>query len=214
MHNFTQFSILLQYLLLGEEASPSIWNTLWHVSTMFTRSAITPPEVNGFGWNLGNSAGHERFWVWSAPKREQETLWKFCFWSAKQRTTLPISGQPNFTKFAHKTWFYVRMNPVGKMFWKFAHKGSFFQKTLQFCLIRVNDFRLQVTNLGKSWQVGAPVECWLFIYTVGMNSKWFPWPVTRAQKCKFQSPVSAEFKYLKRRVRRLCNSVSNPRRFA
>ena len=35
--------------LLGEEASPSIGNTLWRVSTMFTRSAITPPEVNGFG---------------------------------------------------------------------------------------------------------------------------------------------------------------------
>jgi len=24
--------------------------------------------------------------------------------SGKQRTTLPISSQPNFTKFAHKTW--------------------------------------------------------------------------------------------------------------
>ena len=42
-------------LLLGEEASPSIGNTLWRVSTMFTRSAITMPEVNGFGWHLGNS---------------------------------------------------------------------------------------------------------------------------------------------------------------
>jgi len=37
--------------LLGEEAvaSPSIGHTLWRVSTMFARSAITPPEVNGFG---------------------------------------------------------------------------------------------------------------------------------------------------------------------
>ena len=36
--------------LLGEEAiaSPSIGNTLRRVSTMFTRPAITPPEVNGF----------------------------------------------------------------------------------------------------------------------------------------------------------------------
>ena len=36
--------------LLGEEAvvSPIIGNTLWRVSTMFTRPAITPPEVNGF----------------------------------------------------------------------------------------------------------------------------------------------------------------------
>jgi len=36
-------------LLLGEEASLSIGNTSWRVSTMFTRSAITLPEVNGFG---------------------------------------------------------------------------------------------------------------------------------------------------------------------
>ena len=43
--------IICVVLLLGEEAeaSPSIGNTLWHVSTMFTSSAITPPEVNGFG---------------------------------------------------------------------------------------------------------------------------------------------------------------------
>ena len=53
-------------LLLGEEASPSIGNTLWHVSTMFMRSAITPPEVNGFGGNLGNS----EYIVWSWLEQE------------------------------------------------------------------------------------------------------------------------------------------------
>jgi len=35
-------------VITREEASPSIGNTLWRVSTMYTRSAITPPEVNGF----------------------------------------------------------------------------------------------------------------------------------------------------------------------
>ena len=30
-------------------ASPSTGFTLSRISTMFTRSAITPPEVNGFG---------------------------------------------------------------------------------------------------------------------------------------------------------------------
>jgi len=53
----------LPFLLLGEASSPSIGNTLWRVSTMFTRSAITSPEVNGFGWNLGNS----KYIVWSWP---------------------------------------------------------------------------------------------------------------------------------------------------
>jgi len=42
-------SVVLHLSLLGEEASPSIGNALWRVSAMFTRSAITPPEVNGFG---------------------------------------------------------------------------------------------------------------------------------------------------------------------
>ena len=49
--------------LLGKEASPSIGNALWCVSTMFTRSAITPPAVNGYGWNWGNS----EYIVWSWP---------------------------------------------------------------------------------------------------------------------------------------------------
>ena len=51
--------------LLGEEAvaSPSIGNTLWRTSTTFTRSAITPPGLNGFGWNLG----HSEYIVWSWP---------------------------------------------------------------------------------------------------------------------------------------------------
>ena len=39
-------------------------NALWRVSTMFTRSAITPPEVNGFGWNLGNSEYIAWSWLW------------------------------------------------------------------------------------------------------------------------------------------------------
>jgi len=49
-------------LLLGEEAValPSIGNTLWHIWMVFTHSAITPPEVNRFGWNLG----HSEYIVW------------------------------------------------------------------------------------------------------------------------------------------------------
>ena len=39
--------------------SPSIGNTLWRVSTMFMRSAITSPEVNGFDEIWGTL----RFWA-------------------------------------------------------------------------------------------------------------------------------------------------------
>jgi len=68
-------------------------------------------DVHAFGYNSAESeriwmkfgAGPDRFWGRSAQKRERETLRKFYFFSGKQRTTLPISGQPNFnfTKFAH-----------------------------------------------------------------------------------------------------------------
>jgi len=42
-------SLIWNNYLLGEGSSPSIGNTLWRVSVMFTRLAISPPEVNGFG---------------------------------------------------------------------------------------------------------------------------------------------------------------------
>ena len=54
----------------------------------------------------------------------------------------------------------------------------------------ISDFRPRffsetIKNLGKSWQVGTPVECWLSIDTVGKNSKWFPWHVTPAHGEQF-----------------------------
>jgi len=52
------------WYLLGEEASPSIGNNLWRVSTMLMRSAITPPKVNGFGWNFRNSEHIVWSWPW------------------------------------------------------------------------------------------------------------------------------------------------------
>ena len=126
--------------LLGEEAvaSPSNRNTLWRVSTTFTRSAITPPEVNGFGWNLG----HSEYIVWSWPwqilgairqKQERESELKFCFFCPVDNARLyrfPVSQISRKTKsqISHKTWIYVAMNPFEKFFWKFARKGSFSQK--------------------------------------------------------------------------------------
>ena len=50
--------------LFGEEASRSIGNTLWRVSTMFTRPGLTSPEVYGFGWNLGYSEYIVCSWPW------------------------------------------------------------------------------------------------------------------------------------------------------
>ena len=64
MKLFYQKCVTFRYLLGEEaEASSSIANTLWRIWKMFTRSAITPPEVNGFWWNLANS----EFIVWICP---------------------------------------------------------------------------------------------------------------------------------------------------
>jgi len=43
---------------------PNIGNTLSRVSTLFTLSTITPPEVNRFGWNLGHSEYSVCRWPW------------------------------------------------------------------------------------------------------------------------------------------------------
>ena len=116
--------------------------------------------MNGFGWNLGTpstlfGSGPDRFWARSAQKRERETLRKFCLLSGKQRTTLPISGQPNFTKFAHKlTWFCEAVNPFGNIFFeKLALRGLFFQKN-PWSSSTIADFRSQyLRNDYKSWKV-------------------------------------------------------------
>jgi len=77
------------HFLHGEEASPSIGNTLWRVPTMFTRSAITPPKVNGFGWNLGYSELIVWSWLWQtlgairAEARAGELAKILFFWSLK-----------------------------------------------------------------------------------------------------------------------------------
>ena len=125
---------------------------------MFARSDITSPEVNRFGLNLGNS----EYVVWSSPwqilgairaeTRAGDFAEVLFFLSSKQRTTLPISGQPNFTKFAHKTCFCEAVNPFGIILWKCALKGSFFQKPWSSSTI--SDFKPRfLGNDYKSWKI-------------------------------------------------------------
>jgi len=156
-------------------------------------------NVHAFGYN---SARSERIWMKFGelrvyclelaltdfgrnPRRSESgrPCGSFVFLSGKQRTTLRISGQPIFTKFAHKTWFCEAVNPFGNIFWKFALKGFFPKKPWSSSTI--SDFRPWfLGNDYKSWnrwQVGAPVECWLSIQTVGINSKSFAWPSSSVQ---------------------------------
>ena len=120
--------------------SASTGNTLWRVWTVFTRSAITAPEVNQFGWNLR----HRVLWVHCLPlvledfgcdrrrSQSERASRNFVFLSGKQHAISPTSGQRNFAKFAHNMWICVAMNPFGTKFWKFTRKGSFFSKNATF----------------------------------------------------------------------------------
>jgi len=114
---------------------------------VFTRLPITPPEVNRIGWNLEHSERiicrwpRQIFGVIHAEASAKERG-EF-FLSCKQRTILPISGRPNFTKFAYKTWIGEVVNPFGTKFWKFPRKGLFSKKRKFFAKI-FNDLRLQV----------------------------------------------------------------------
>ena len=138
---------------------------------MFTRAALTPPEVNGFGWNLGNS----EYIVWSCPwqilgaiRAEAATEARaeilIFFWPLNNARfhRLPVG---RVSQNLHKnTCFRVRMWDFGNHLWKFAHKGSCSQKNLHFGLIEVNDLRLPAAILRndyKSWKVMTGwTACW------------------------------------------------------
>jgi len=139
-----------------------IGNTLWRVSTMFTLPAITPSEVNRFGWNLGQS----EYIIWSWPWQILGAIHAEARAGEWAKILIFLSGK-----------YGALLN-----FWKIARKWPFFQKTSTFACTE-NRQRLSTTgcdicetntNRGKSWQVGTSVECWLSICTIGINSKWFP----------------------------------------
>jgi len=152
-------------LLLGEEAeaSASIANTLWRVWTMFTRSAITPPEVNGLGWNLGNSESM----VWSCPWQilgairvevasgGRAEISFFCPLNNARFHRLPV-GQ--ISRNLHKkTCFREVCGAFGKHLWNLPVRGLFFPKKtfiLAWSKSTISDFRNRfLRNDYKSWKV-------------------------------------------------------------
>jgi len=54
--------------------------------------------------------------IWSTVATFRETGEILFFLSGKQRTMLPISRRPNFTKFEHNTSIGVAINPLGTEF--------------------------------------------------------------------------------------------------
>ena len=169
-------------------------------------------DVHAFGYN---SAGSERIWISERIWMKFGELRVYCLelpltnfgcdpLNNARFHRLPVD---QISRNLHKkTHFRVRMWGFGKHLWKFARNGFFFPKP-PFLLDQSQqfptsgrDFSEMITNLGRSWQVGTPVECWLSIDTVGINSKWFPWSVARAHGEQFFSPKILFYVVYRRRL--------------
>jgi len=143
-------------LLLGDKASPSIGNTLWRVSTMFTRLVITPPEENGFGWNLGYS----EYILWSWPWQTLDTIraetgageWAefFCPANNARLCRFPVSqiSRNLHTRRGSERWWILSENICENL-----PVRGLFSKKVNFCVNVVNDFGLQAAISAKWLQI-------------------------------------------------------------
>jgi len=108
---------------------PNILFTLWGNLVVFTRSAITLPKVNRFGWNLEHSEYIVGGWPWQilswARQFERQTNF-FCLVSSAQIHRFHvcnISWNLNTIMSIGDT-----VKTFGTEFWKFYRKGSFLPK--------------------------------------------------------------------------------------
>ena len=151
-----------------------------------------------------SGARPDTFWLRSCRSKSGRASGNFVFfWSGKERTTLPTSGQPNFTKFAHKTWSMSPWILLENIFENlpvrvFFPKSQVLLEHRQRLPTSGHDFSEMNTNREKWWQIGTPTECWLSICTTGINSKLFPWPVECAQEVYFRMRHLAWFTYFKK----------------
>jgi len=122
----------------------------------------------------------------------------FVFLSGKQRTTLPISGWPNFTKFTRKTWIgevvnpfwldiILKISPQGVVF----QKSKFWPKSSTICDFRtplLRNVRLQINE--NSPPNGPSTGCSFSIFTVGISSKSFPWTADSVRGRRPSKPLT------------------------
>jgi len=167
--------------------------TLRRVLAVFMRSAITLPKVKQFGWNLKPSEYIVGGWSWQILYRfypcstDSGRARRNSFLSSKQRTISPISSRPNFTKFEHNTLIGATMKIIRTKFRKFYRKGWFFQKSRfleNFNVLRLHaSITLQWLQIAGNSLPKLPSTGFLvFIFTTGINSKSFPWPVHSVQE--------------------------------
>ena len=159
---------------------------------MFTRSAITPPEVNGFGWNLGNSEYIVWSWPWQilgairAEARAGDLAEVLFFCQVNTRICGFLVSQ--FSHSLHTKHGSVRWWILSETFFEnLPLRGLFFQKTL----IIVNDFRLQAAISRKWLQILESDDRLVHLWNVGFPSvplestQSFAWPAGSVQERTF-----------------------------
>jgi len=113
----------------------------------FTRSAITPPKVNQFRWNLKHCEPNVGGWPWQilGAIHTVATVWEaaeillFCEVNNARFCRFPV-GQI-LRHFDTTTSIGEAVKTFGTEFWKFYHKGSFFHKKAKIALTNFQVFR-------------------------------------------------------------------------
>jgi len=176
----------LIYIRLEARLRSNIGNTLRCVWTVFTRSAITPPKVNWFGWiwsTVLSEVGPGRLWPQTAQKRERESEANFCFFCQVNSARLyrfpvdQISRNLRTRRGSVRWWILSEQNfanfPVMGRFSKKAKSWHFFPT-----LATSGRHNSRWAQIDENSQPNDPsTGCQVFILTVGINSKSFPWPV-------------------------------------
>ena len=139
------------FILLEARLQSNMGFALRYVSELFTRSAITSPKVNRFGWTLEHSEYVVGSWPWQilGAIRAVATAEKpGKFLSCKQRTISPHDfGQISRNLTTRRSVSLWKL-------WKFYRKGSFSKKNskisniLTYCSFRPPQLhnRRQFTN--------------------------------------------------------------------
>ena len=152
---------------------------------MFTCSAVTPPKVNQVGWNLEHwvhcrglamaNFGHN-------PRSSDCWTAKRIFCQVSNTRFHRFSRWPNFMKFEHNT-LMLRRKLSEQNFANLTVRCRFSKNCKNF-LIFFNILWLQATITRQWLQIDwnslpndPSMGCLVSIFTIGINSKSFPWPV-------------------------------------
>ena len=158
------------------------------------RSAITPPKVNWFGWNLEYSEYIVGGWPWQilgaihtvAKFERQPKFCCFCPLNNARFDRFPVGQILRYLKTT--TSIGVAMKTFKTEFWKLYHKESFPppQKNAKIAhkFSRSCDFRPPYDyTMAGNWLPNDPCTgCLVSIFTVRINSKSFPCGARSVQK--------------------------------